>query len=72
MERGKDRAIVNRNRGIPTGKAAAGHTRRRRLPSLSLEDRREIEARIRAKVEAEIAAEDTLRAAYPERYEFFV
>jgi len=72
MEAGKDRALVARNRGIPTGKAAKGHSRRRRPAPVTSRERQGIEAAIRAKLEADLAKEDALRAQYPERYEFFV
>ena len=72
MEAGKARAVTARNRGISTGKAAKGHIRRRRGAPVTSPEREAIEAGIRAKLEADLAKEDALRAQYPERYEFFV
>jgi len=74
MDAGKDRAVIARNRGIATGKAAAGHRKRRQTPAtlFTVTERNAMEAAIRAKLDADLAREDELRARYPERYEFFI
>lgn len=73
MERGKDRAQRDRNRGMSTGKAAAGHARRPRpASSFGTLDRAQIIRDIAKRVDADIDDEDAARVAYPERYEYFI
>jgi hypothetical protein len=68
MQRGKDAAMRDRNRGIPTGKAAAGWIRGTRRPEDGGPTSAEI-ARSYGLLAVELAIEDHMRELFSDRYE---
>jgi hypothetical protein len=68
MERGKDAAMRDRNRGIPTGKVARGWRRGTRRPEDGGPTSTEI-ASAYGMLAVELAIEDHMRELFPARYE---
>jgi hypothetical protein len=69
MECGKARAMRDRNRGLPTGKAAKGWVRGSRLPDQGGPTSEQL-AGSYGLLAVELAIEDHMRALYPERYDW--